>query len=275
MISIKINIKVVILAIFIAILMYPRTIEILIKSVKDIKTAKKLSSSTVKINNAVIDTDKCKIVFMFDGGWASVYSDAYEVMKKYNYKGNVSVIPSRIDEKQFMSYQQLSDLYLQGWDLINHSYTHKGNIYDKTDELLSDFNRARQWMQNRYIGKLSDMLVMPFGEINPYLITQLKDAGYRNVRTSENIINLDGYKIEYYPVMTVNLLTDVTTEEVEGILTDITYKSKVVIIILNKIGDKDDGSGMTYSKDQFEKILMFINQHSDEFQVINYSQLFE
>lgn len=275
MISIKINIKVVILAIFIAILMYPRTIEILIKSVKDIKTAKKLSSSTMKINNAVIDPEKSKIVFMFDGGWASVYSDAYEIMKKYNYKGNVSVIPSRINEKQFMSYQQLSDLYLQGWDLINHSYTHKGNIYDKTDELLSDFNRARQWMQNRYIGKYSDMLVMPFGEINPYLLTQLKDAGYRNVRTSENIINLDGYKIEYYPVMTINLLTDVTTEEVEDILTDITYKSKIVIIILNKIGNKDDGSGMTYNKDKLEKILMFINQHSDEFQVINYSQLFK
>lgn len=275
MINIKINIKVVILSIFIAILMYPRTIEILIKSVRDIKTARILNSNTVKIDNTVIAPDKSKIVFMFDGGWASVYSDAYELMKKYSYKGNVSIIPSRINEKQFMSYQQLSDLYLEGWDLLNHSYTHREEIYDKTDKLLSDFNKARQWMQNRYIGRLSNMIVMPFGEINPYLIAQLKDAGYHNIRTSENVIKLDSYKIEYYPVMTINLSADITAQEVEALLTDITYNSKVVIIILNKLGDKDDGSGMIYSRDQFEGILMFINQHSDEFQVINYSQIFE
>lgn len=275
MINIKINIKVIILSIFIAILMYPRTIEILIKSVRDIKTARILNSNTVKIDNTVIAPDKTKIVFMFDGGWASVYKDAYELMKKYSYKGNVSIIPSRINEQQFMSYQQLSDLYLEGWDLLNHSYAHREEIYDKTDKLLSDFNKARQWMQNRYIGRLSNMLVMPFGEINPYLIAQLKAAGYRNIRTAENIIKLDSYKIEYYPVMTINLSADITAQEVEALLTDTSYKSKVVIIILNKLGDKDDGSGMMYSKEQFEGILMFINQHSDEFQVINYSQIFK
>lgn len=275
MINIKINIKVVILSIFIAILMYPRTIEILVKSVSDIKTARILNSNTVKIDNTVIAPDKSKIVFMFDGGWASVYSDAYELMKKYSYKGNVSIVPSRINEQQFMSYQQLSDLYLEGWDLLNHSYTHREEIYDKTDRLLSDFNKARKWMQNRYIGRLSNMLVMPFGEINPYLIAQLKDAGYRNIRTSENVIKLDSYKIEYYPVMTINLSADITAQEVEALLTGSSYKSKVVIIILNKLGDKDDGSGMIYSIEQFEGILMFINQHSDEFQVINYSQIFK
>lgn len=255
--------------------MYPRTIEIFIKCVNDSLTARKINNSTIQRNNAVIDPQKTKIVFIFDGGWASVYSEAYEVMKKYNYKGNVSVIPSRINEEEFMSYRQLSDLYLQGWDLLNHSYSHKKNSYDYTDELLSDLNKARKWMKNRYIGRLSDMLVMPYGEINPYLIAQLKAAGYRNVRTSDNIIILNEDKIDYYPVMTINLLTNVTVEEVEDQLTHITGEPQAVIIILNKIEDKNDGFDMVYSKNKFEEILMFINQHNDKFQVINYSQLFK
>ncbi len=255
--------------------MYPRTMEIFIKCLNDSLTASKINNSTIQVNNTDIDPDKAKIVFMFDGGWSSVYIDAYELIKKYNCKASISVVPSRVNEIGFMSYQQLADLYLQGWDLLNHSYSHKENAYDDTDWLLSDFNRARQWMKNRYIDNYSDMLVTPIGEINPYLITKLKVAGYRNIRTAENIIILDEDKIDYYPVMTINLLTDVTVEEVEDMLSNITSEPKVVIIILNKIADKNDGFDMTYSKDKFEQIIMYINQHSDEFQVITYSQLFE
>jgi len=47
-----------------------------------------------------------------------------------------------IDEKEYMSYEQLSELYLKGWDLLNHSYSHKENfeeiilfLNERSDEL--------------------------------------------------------------------------------------------------------------------------------------------
>jgi len=273
MIIIKINAKTLIISILIAILMYPQTIDFFINSGKNIYIAKQLSTRAVSINKNNIDYNKTKIIFMFDDGWKSVYSDAYGIMKKYDYEGSIPVIPLLIGEEGYMSYKEISELYLQGWDLLNHSYSHKENIYDDSNKLLSDFNSARQWMKNRYIGKHSDMIVMPYGQINPYLIMLLKDAQYRNIRTAENIIILDKNKIEYYPVTTINLLTDVTVNEVKDLLTQSFGESKTIILILHKIGAVDNGFGMTYSKDKLEEIIMFIDEHSDEFQVITYSQL--
>lgn len=275
MVDIKINMKIIVLSILIAAFMYPATLSYLLNAGKDISIAKKLSSSTLVNTRASIDPEKTKIVFMFDDGWSSVYSEAYKLMKQYDYKASVPIIPSRINKEDYMSYEQLSDLYLEGWDLLNHSYFHKENKYENSDELLSEFNKSRKWMNNRYIGRCSDMVVIPYGEINPYLIDQLKDDGYRSIRTSDNIIILDRSKIEYYPVTTINLLTNVPEYEVERLLEQSVYKSKTIILILHKIDDIDDGFGMTYNKDKFEQILMFIHENSDKFQVIIYSQLFE
>lgn len=158
--------------------------------------------------------------------------------------------------------------------MLNHSFTHEENIYDDVDNLYSDLNRAKQWMENRYIGSHSDMVVMPYGEVNPYLLKILKDAGYHNVRTSDDIILLDKDVIEYYPVTTINLKSETNTTEVENLLKFSIYEHKTIIIILNKISGIEDGLGMTYRKDKFEQIIEFIDNNSDKYQVITYSQLF-
>jgi len=274
MIRIKVNMKILVLSILITALMYPKTIEFLINNGKNIYIARKLSTSTIQ-RNTTVDADKTKIVFIFDDGWKSVFTEAYGVMNKYDYRASVSIIPTKVYEKEYMSYEELSELYLNGWDLLNHSYSHEEDAYDNPDELLSEFNRARRWMENRHFGNCSGMLIIPYGDINPYLIKQIKDAKFSNIRTSDNILILDKYEIEYYSVNTINLLTDVTVKEVEDRLTQTSSESNAILFILHKIGNEDDEFGMTYSKDKFEQIIMYINQHSDKFQVISYSQLFE
>ncbi|MDR7855966.1 polysaccharide deacetylase family protein [Tissierella sp.] len=274
MIKIKIKIKIVLLSFIVAILMYPRTITFLINSIKDFYIARNLSLNAIQSHSPTIDTDKTRILFIFDDGWKSVYSEAYDVMKEYGYKGSVCIIPSLTVEKEYISYRELAELYLDGWDLLNHSYSHKVNLYQNTDELLSDFNRARRWMDNRYLAKSSDMVVMPYGEVNPYLINQLKNEGYRNIRTSNNIIILDGLDTSYFPIKAINLLTDMTEYEVISQLKKTLNESKTVLLILHKIGDEDDEFGMTYSNDKLKQIIKFINEHNNDFEVITYSQLF-
>lgn len=273
MVFIKINIKIIVLSILISVLMYPSAINYLIDAARDFSIAKRLSRGTVKVNTT-IDSDKSNVVFVFDDGWESVYTEAYELFNGFNYTGSVSVIPSRVGEAGYMTYEQLSDIYMKGWNLLNHTYSHSEDFYNDPDELLSDFNKAKKWMENRYIGDQSHMAVLPYGEINPYLIEKLKNNGYKNIRTSDNIIVLDKDKIEYYHVSTINLLTDVTVSEVINKLKPALEEPKSIMFILHKIEDGNDGFGMTYSRDKLEQILMFINQHKDKLQVITYSQLF-
>ena len=273
MINIKLNIKIVIISIVLSIFMYPRTIEFLADSIKMNYIAVQLNTTDLQRDTINIDPEMVKIVIMFDDGWESVYSNAYKILEKYNFKASIPIIPSLVDEEEYMSYKELADLYIQGWDLLNHSYTHKDESYNQPVQLVSDFNKSREWMNNRYIGNGSDMVVMPYGVINPYLINKFREEGYRNVRTSDNIILLDKDIIEYYPIRTINLLTDMKANEVINILE--TSEHKTIIFILHKIEDTKDGYGMTYSKDKFEQILEYIYNNSEEFQVITYSQLFK
>lgn len=257
----------------IAFLLYPQTLIFLSDNGKDFYVAMKINLSSVQSKEPV-QANKTKIVFMFDDGWRSVYTKAYSIMKEYNYKGSVPIIPSLVGEKEYMDYGELGELYLQGWDLLNHSYSHSENMYEDCDALFSDYNKARQWMKNRYIGDCGNMAVIPYGEINPYLIRQLKDKGYDNVRTSDNIIILDNDNIIYYPIITINLLTDMPVDKVKDILIQTFNEPKTVLVILHKIGEKENGFGMTYSKEKFENIIVFIGNHQDKLQVITYSQLF-
>lgn len=270
---IKINIKIIVLSILISLLMYSRVIYNLIDTARDFSVAMKLSRGVVKAD-AVIDNEKSKVVFIFHGGWESVYIEAYELFNRFNYKGSVSVIPSRVGEAGYMTYKQLSEIYMKGWDLLNLSYSYKEDLYNKSDELLSDFNKARKWMKNRYIGEQSNMAVIPYGEVNPYLIEKLRSDGYKSLMTSDNIIILDKDDIEYYHISAVNLLTDVTVSEVINKLKPALEEPRSIMFILHKIENGNDGFGMTYSRDKLEQILMFIDQHKDKFQVVTYSQLF-
>jgi len=276
MIIIKVDKKIYIISLIIAALMYPQTILSIINNAKNIYIAKQLSmihmESEDKYNYT--NNDKTKIVFMFDGGWKSIYTDAYKIIDKYNYQGNIAIISSLIGTEEHLSYNQLSKLYLQGWELLNHSYYHKNDMYDKCDEVLSDFNKAKKWMENRYIGKSSNKIVMPYGEINPYLINQLKNEGYHSVRTSDNILILDSDKIQYHPVTVVNLLAYISVDEVKDILIQSQSKDKTIIFILNRIQDTNNGIESIYSKEKLQQIITFINENEDKFQVITYSQIF-
>jgi len=275
MIGIKVNVKIVILSILIALIMYPKTIALLISMGENLNTARRLSTAAEKEGKFTAGTNKTRVVFIFDDGWESVYLKAYGIMNKYDYTASISVIPLLVGKKEYMSYEQLSQLQLKGWELLNHSYSHEENKYDNPDRLLADFNKAREWMKNRYMGRCSNMLIIPYGEINPYLINRLKAAGYDSARTSDNIIILNKNEIEYYPVTTVNLLTNVSADEVKEILAQAFSEPKTILFVLHKIGEVDDGSGMTYSEYRFAEIIKFINEHDDELEIVNYSQLFE
>lgn len=262
--------------------MYPKTISLVAYTAKNIYIAHKLSSnqsmeiSRIEGQNSNITekSDKIKVVVMFDGGWKSVFTEAYEIMRQYHLQGSVSVIPSQVDKEGFLSYGELAELYLHQWDLLNHSFSHDEKHIDKSYELLSDFNKAREWMKNRFIGRNKDNVVVPFGEINPYLLKLLEAHGYSSLRTSDNVIILDKNKYHYFPVNILNLTNPIGVEDVENFLKESLVDSRNVILIFNKIGNKDNGLGMTYSKAGFEEVIKLLDKIGDNFHIVTYSELF-
>ena len=268
----------VIVAICLSVLMYPGTYARLYHGLIDIIALLRLSNfSSRDLPFTAVDKTKTPVVFMFDDGWNSVYSDAYPLMKRYGYRGSIAVIPGMVREREYMSYSQLAELYMDGWDVLNHSYSHLEDMYFRCDEMLSEYMRAREWLNRHFFTRGMNMIVMPMGECNPYLIPLLIKKGFKSIRTSDNVLLLRRNEATYFPVKTIHLLTDVSTETALAELMACwsSGNSAAVLFNLHKIDEIDDPAQISFSPQKLAALIEFIHANEDKFQVVTYSCLLD
>lgn len=258
--------------------MYPETYVRLYHGLVDIIVMLKLSNfSSRDLPFTAVDQTKTPVVFMFDDGWGSVYSDAYPLMKHYGYKGNIAVIPSMVRERDYMSYRQLAKLYLDGWDILNHSYSHLDDMYFRCDEMLSEYVHAREWLDRHCFAKGMNMVIAPMGECNPYLIPLLIEKGFQSIRTSDNVLLLKRNEATYFTVKTIHLPADVSTETAQAELIDCwsSGNQAAVLFNLHKISDINDSMQMSFPPQKLAALIEFIHANEDKFQVVTYSCLLD
>ncbi|MEA4970410.1 MAG: polysaccharide deacetylase family protein [Candidatus Pelethousia sp.] len=266
----------VLVAICLSLLMYPETHFSLLDGLNNTLVLLQLSNfSYGDLPAEPIDKTRTQVVFMYDDGWGSVYSGAYPLLKRYGYRGSIAVIPAMVREREYMSFTQLAELYMEGWDILNHSYSHKEDMYFRCDEMLLEFMRAREWLDNHFFTRGMNMVITPLGECNPYLIPLLMKKGFQNIRTSDNVLLLNRNNTAYFPVKTIHLLTDVSAETAQAELMSYSGGGAAVLLNLHKIDEASDGSQMSFSLQKLETIIEFLHANEDKFQVVSYSCLFD
>lgn len=272
----RFDIITILAAFSLSMLMYPRPILYLSQLIEDIRVAIELSNYTSNMETAELpDENRIQVVFMFDGGWQSIYTSAYPIFKKYGYKGSIAIIPSLVNEEGRMSYSQIGELYMDGWSVLNHSYSYRTSA--DCYKLFEEFQRTKDWMDKRFLTKGKKMAIIPYDCNNPYLIKLLIDSGYDNVRTQDNVIVLDVKNAKntvYYPITIIGLLQDSEVSEVKSHLLEAWNEKRSIAFVLNKIGQTADRYKMTYAPERLEEILQFIHENEDRFQLLAYSDLF-
>jgi peptidoglycan/xylan/chitin deacetylase (PgdA/CDA1 family) len=270
-----VNVLAIVVSFFISLFLYPETYVCFGRWVQDASAQQRLSAFSPAINNATKnDIKKTKVIFLFDDGWKSVYTQAYPVFNDFQFPGNVAIIPGLTGEGEYLNLNEIAQMYMNDWNILNHTFSHKENMYDDSKGLLIDFNKARDWMNEKYLSKCSGMAVIPYGEANPYLIKLLRDAKYQNIRTADNVIIMDTDKTCYFPERSISLLTDVQPREIKEVLEETQNQGNTIIFILHKIGEQRDNYKMTFSAKKLREILQFIKDQPDKFQVVTYSSLF-
>ena len=271
----KINIAILVVSVIFSLFMYPETYTFCKNLTNNVSAVANLNAYTQDTAQQEPAADgKTRVVFMFDDGWESVYQSAYPMFAAYGYTGTIAIIPSLTEDSEYMPLSQIAELYEKGWDVLNHSYSHKNDMYYHCEELLADFNRARNWMNMRYLTRGKDIAILPYGHANPYFISLLIKEGYESIRTSDNIIVLNEDPVHYYPVSSLSLLTDVTADKVEMFLNTAHDNQSTVLLILHKISTHHDQYDMDYDPAQLQGILDYIHAHEDEYEVVPYSDLF-
>lgn len=70
---------------------------------------------------------KGMVTYSFDDGLASVYADAFPILKKYHQKATVGIVYDRVisGNEDYLDVSQVMEMQNNGWEVASHGLTHK------------------------------------------------------------------------------------------------------------------------------------------------------
>ena len=109
-----------------------------------------------------------------DGNWASIYELGFPYMEKMGVKGTAYIEVQQVDnvEEGHMTYEQIKDLEMHGWDIASHTFHHwhmdgTGTESDpdghSIEEIEEDLALARQWLVNHEFWRGCNFVAPPAG----------------------------------------------------------------------------------------------------------------
>lgn len=153
---------------------------------------------TVKINDLadpdrkalskVIAEKKKPIVLTFDDGYLDAYTEAFPVLKKYNFLGTFFIIRGYVGRPEYMNQTQIDELAKAGMEIGSHSLSHPNLAsLDETSAKEQIFDSKGE----------ATTFCYPAGKFSDTVVNLVKEAGYvAAVTTQFGIANQDSNLLE-------------------------------------------------------------------------------
>jgi len=220
--------------------------------------------------NVNIYDNKGNIIIMFDDGWKSQFTVGYDYMNKKNMVGSVSIIPQMIDEIDYMNKGDLYTLYYNDWDLLNHTYSHKNLNEINKEAQFYEISRADDWLyKNGFIGS-SKTLVYPEGDYNSDTEDILKQLSYASGRSIVEGFNTKNPP-NFHEIKVKNVLSTTSVTDICSWIDYAIENNLTLILLFHMLEDNSNGTLMKYRKDDFYKIIDYVDEKRDGLNIINYS----
>lgn len=159
------------------------------------------------------------VVLTVDDGWESVYTYMYPIIKKLNIPVTLFIYPESISSKNFLSWNQLTELKNTGlFDIQSHTYSHpnfkiaKKKLSSAAYErfVQKELSSSKKILEDK-MGTKVTLLAWPFGIYNAYLENEAEKAGYVMAFTiGYHTANRSYKSMEQPRFMIVNQLVDQT-----------------------------------------------------------------
>lgn len=224
------------------------------------------NKSNIEVN---IGLNKSNIIIMFDDGWKSQYVIAYKYMLKKKMRGSIAIIPSSVNDINYVNTADIYEIYNSKWDILNHTYSHNIlpslNYYEQKKEI----EKSISWFKNRKITNNLNILIYPEGLYNYNTLKILSELDFVSARSindgyNTNIID-DQYKIKIKDVksfISPTTVIDWVNYSIENNLT--------LILLFHNISNKGT-SDMSYKIEDFYYIIDYIKGREDKLNIITYS----
>ncbi len=122
------------------------------------------------------------ILFTFDDGKISLYTQAYAYMKTRNVRGTGYPVTDWVNGTNQATWPQLQEMYAAGWTIGNHTKTHSHLPSLSEADQESELMGARSALNAHGLTNV-DYVCYPYGEYDNNTLTAMANLGMHNGRT--------------------------------------------------------------------------------------------
>lgn len=144
-----------------------------------------------KYKNGKIGLPEKNIIITMDDGWKGCYTEAFNVLKKYNVPATIFIVEELVGTDGYFTWDEAKEMYDTGLVKI-HVHGRKHIDYSKVNKeiLISDYNHTHNKIEEILGGKIQKIMAYPAGASSANSIKYLKEAGFEiQVQTKYGTIN--------------------------------------------------------------------------------------
>lgn len=133
--------------------------------------------------NGEIELPPKPVLITFDDGYIDNYKNAFPILKKYNLRATIFIIPSFTSVyPSYMTWEQLKEMEANGITIESHTYTHPKLEELPDDEIRSELLNSKALLEEN-LGHPVEFLAYPTGTYNLHIAGIAQDAGYKGAFT--------------------------------------------------------------------------------------------
>ncbi|GAA0728744.1 polysaccharide deacetylase family protein [Clostridium malenominatum] len=124
------------------------------------------------------------VVITFDDGYKDNYTNAYPILKEFNFKAVVFVITNNMNNhKNFITSEQALELDNNGIEIQSHTVNHERLSTLDYNSQLKTLKESKRFLENLLHREVS-YIAYPYGAFNNSTIKAAEEAGYKMAFTT-------------------------------------------------------------------------------------------
>ena len=130
-----------------------------------------------------IDLPENPVLITFDDGYADNYTNAYPILKKYNFKATIFVVTSFLDVyPNYLTWDQVREMNQNGINIESHTVSHRSMTDISDEQLRAELVNSKKAIEDR-LGHEIGFMAYPTGTYNLHIAQIVKEAGYKGAFT--------------------------------------------------------------------------------------------
>lgn len=145
-----------------------------------------------KYNNETLAIPEKNITITMDDGWLGCYTEAFNVLKKYNIPATIFIVENLVGTEGYFTWEQAKEMYDSGLVKIHvHGRKHiNATDYASKETLVADYNHTHELIEEKLGTKVQKIMAYPAGKSSENTINWLKEAGFEiQVQTKYGTVN--------------------------------------------------------------------------------------